>query len=161
MEYSGVQTIPGKELTPEIIEQCVSVIKSGCAVDSEVAAQRLPDAVMVAILRHGQTIVGVGAIKRLRPSYARRVAQKSGFKFDPGMNELGYVAVLEDHRKKGLSSQIIDALLGQFNGPLWATTYNHLMKQSMSKRGFEHKGDEWDSETSKGKRVSLWIKISK
>ncbi len=143
----------------EEIAACVKVLREGGALQYPRRAEReLPQAIAVAILRAGADIVGVGAIKRPRPEYARPISsvKKSGFVFDPQMHELGYVAVLEAHRG-GRSSQIMNSLLARFRGPLWATTSELKMKHSLGNRGFERKGQEWPSR--KGKLLSLWIRF--
>ena len=158
MEYSLIPKL-GSDLLPEEIAACVKVIREGSAVDPTTAAQELPYAVAVAIVCAGEHIVGVGAIKRSRPDYAKRIASaaKSAFAFDPQMNELGYVAVLPAHRG-GRSGPIMNSLLERFSGPLWATTSEDLMKHSLGNRGFVQKGKEWPS--TKGNRLSLWIKCA-
>ena len=153
---------PGAELSQEEIETCVSVIRAGCAVDPESASQELPHAIAVAIVRAGEEIVGVGAVKSQRPDYATRIAsdEKSGFLFDPEMHELGYVAVLESSRDQRLSSQIVERLLACYDGPLWATTSSARMRTSLKNRGFVRRGKDWPS-SKKGKQLSLWIKQGK
>ncbi|MSV35203.1 MAG: hypothetical protein EXQ47_06330 [Bryobacterales bacterium] len=114
----------------------------------------------MAMLCAGDDTVGVGAIKQPRQGYARGIAgaDKSGFAFDPQMNELGYVAVLAAHRG-GRSGQIMNSLLERFNISLWATTSDELMKHSLRNRGFLQKGNEWLN--AKGKKLSLWLRYSK
>jgi len=57
---------------------------------------------------------GVGAIKGQRANYARAIAQRSGFGFDPQTHEPGYMVVRESHRKRGISKAITERLLGVF-----------------------------------------------
>jgi hypothetical protein len=139
----------------------MAVLKEGDAVNLKKAAGELPKAVMVAIVRDGQEVVGVGAIKQQRPDYANRIASAkySGFSFDPKMHELGYVAVLKANRG-GQSGPIVDALLKTFKGSLWATTFNAKMKSTLKHRGFLQRGKEWTSENG-AHQVSLWIRESK
>jgi hypothetical protein len=155
-EYSVVQK-RGREISVKDRESCVAVIRDGCAVNPTSAAKELPKAVSVAILYADGKIVGVGTIKRPRCQYAKSIAdsEHSGFAFDPKMNELGYVAVLPDHRG-GHSCMIMNSLLEDFDGPLWATTSAEPMKHSLCKRGFRNEGKEWLN--PKGKSLSLWIR---
>ena len=159
MEYTVVSKL-GSNLSPDEIAACTLAINEGGALeDPETARRELPHAIVVAILHCGGNIVGVGAIKRARPGYAKRIAgtKKSGFAFDPQMNELGYVAILKTHQG-GRSGAVMNCLLEHFNGPLWATTSEKLMKHSLGNRGFEQKGQEWPSQTHPEKMLSLWIK---
>jgi len=132
--FPVVSTVkPGKELSPEEIAGCVAVLKEGKAVYLESAEGELPVAVAVALCGDEQGIFGVGAVKRPRPPYAKSTAEKSAFDFDPNMHELGYIAVLKSHQNQGHGGKILNALLNAFNGPLWATTFNPLMKSSLGK----------------------------
>ena len=151
----------GKDLSPDEIKACLVVLKEGDAVDVKAAERELPRAVTVAVVRVGKDVVGIGAIKRQRPFYAKRIAgaKCSGFSFDPNMHELGYVAVRKANRG-GQSGPIVDSLLRTFKGPLWATTFDDRMKSTLEHRDFVQRGKEWPSENGKH-QVSLWIKESK
>jgi hypothetical protein len=153
-----MQNKVGKDLSPDEIKACVVVLKEGDAVDITKAEEELPHAVTVAILRVGEDVVGVGAIKQQRPLYAKKIASAkySGFSFDPKMHELGYVAVLKANRG-GQSGPIVDSLLKTSKGSLWATTFDDRMKSTLKHRGFVQRGKEWPSENGEH-QVSLWIK---
>lgn len=153
-----MQNKVGRDLSPNEIKACVVVLKEGGAVDLRKAKAELPHAALVAIVRDGEDIVGVGAIKQQRPLYAKKIAsaQYSGFLFDPKMHELGYVAVLKASRG-GQSGPIVDSLLKTFKGSLWATTFNDRMKSTLKHRGFVQRGKEWPS-ANREHQVSLWIK---
>ena len=159
MKYTVVSK-PGRDLTPDEVAACTAAIDEGGALENPTTAkQELPHAIVVAILHCDGNVVGVGAIKRPRPDYAKRIAgaKKSGFAFNSQMNELGYVAILRTHRG-GRSGLVLNSLLVHFNGPLWATTSSELMKYSLANRGFERKCNEWSSQTHPEKMLSLWIK---
>lgn len=144
-------------LSKEEIQACLSVIEEGCAVNLKSAARELPLAMVVAIKRKGQDIVGVGAIKRKRPDYASKIAKRSGFSFDENSHELGYVAVKKSHQGQGLSHEITAKLLCTFQGrPIFATTSHERMKRTLKRADFIRQGKEWQGK--KGKLLSLWIK---
>jgi hypothetical protein len=150
----------GRDLTPDEIAACTAAIDEGGALeDPETAKKELPHAIVVAILYFDGKIVGVGAIKHARPDYVEGIAdgKKSGFVFDQQMNELGYVAILKSHRG-GRSGAVMNSLLDHFDGPLWATTSEELMRYSLANRRFERKGNEWPSQSHHGRMLSLWIK---
>jgi hypothetical protein len=151
--YTVVTCAPGA-LSGADIERCIAIITSGDAVDPKSAARELPRTSALALVRTEGEIVGVGAIKRVRTGYTADIAQKSGFVFDSGTAELGYVAVDDKHRGKRLSHRIVEALTAQ-HGPLFATTDNEYMKRSLAAAGFVKKGHGW-----KGNRdeLSLWIR---
>lgn len=81
------------ERTAENVKACLGILDQGKAVDIRVAARELPVATAVALVRRGDAIVGVGAIKRARRPYARDKAAASGVPFDENTPELGYIAV--------------------------------------------------------------------
>ena len=112
-------------------------------------------ATLLAVVRKDQEIVGVGAIKRVRPEYAARIVKRSGHRFPTDMPELGYVARSNTHRGHSLAPRILAELLSRHQGPLWATTDSKGMKAALAAAGFEQMGNEW-----KGKRgrLSLWTR---
>ncbi len=157
----NIQNKSGSDLSPDEINAIVAVLKEGDAVDLKLAKAELHKAVMVAIVRVGEDVVGVGAIKQQRPHYARRIAGAghSGFSFETSTHELGYVAVLKAYQGNQ-SGPIVDSLLKTFNGPLWATTFSDRMKSTLEHRGFVQRGQEWLSKNGKD-QVSLWIREPK
>lgn len=150
-----VQACAPKHLDKGEMAACIAIVKEGEAVDPESAEQELAMAGLLAVVRKGRQVVGVGAIKRPRPGYAAKITKRSGQVFPPDTPELGYVAVDPEHRGNHLSSKIVAALLAEHRGPLFAATDSERMKTVNSKAGFLQKGDAW-----KGKRgqLSLWLK---
>jgi hypothetical protein len=67
-----MQNKVGKDLSPDEIKACLVVLKEGDAVDVKTAERELPRAVTVAVARVGEDVVGMGAIKRQRPLYAKK-----------------------------------------------------------------------------------------
>jgi predicted GNAT family N-acyltransferase len=150
-----IKTCSPGELTAADLTACIALIKSGNAVDPNSAAAELPRAIVLAVARRGEQLVGVGTIKRARPGYAARIAARSGATFKPDTPELGYVAVDSHHQGQKLSHRLVAALISKRDNPWFATTDNEYMKKTLAKAGFVQRGKEW-----KGKRgrLSLWIK---
>lgn len=109
------------ELTQPVVDRCLAILDRGGAVDIPSARRELPLAPLVALARHRETIVGLGAIKRIRDNYAVDKATKSGAPFDPKTPEFGYVAVDDDHQGHGLSKKIANLLLEKNTGTLFST----------------------------------------
>jgi hypothetical protein len=151
-EYS-VRACTPSDLTEAELSTCVEIIRDGGAV--AINLQKLRSARMLAVARTNGVIVGAGSIKRDRPQRAADIAQTSGFDFPKETPELGYVAVALKHRRKGLSNQIVGALLKAMSGALFATTDDKKMRKTLSAAGFARKGSEW-----RGRRgqLSLWLK---
>ena len=152
-----MQVFVPAELYKEEIQACIFLIQQGGAIENpKSVVEELPRAIVIAVKRDGTDVVGVGAIKRKRPSYASGIAKSSGFLFDANTHELGYVAVKKSHRKRGISHEIAAKLLSTFQTkPLFATTSHDAMKLTLKNAGFVQRGNEWPGV----KRVlSLWIK---
>jgi hypothetical protein len=150
-----VQSVLPADLAQAEIKACLSIILEGNAVDPESAAEELPRSIAMAVKRVAGAIVGVGAIKRIRPHYASIIASKSGFPFDPNLHELGYVAVTQKSRNLGFSNEITAKLLSTFKyRPLFATTPHEGMKRALSKAGFVRYGNEWQGNHG---NLTLWI----
>lgn len=156
MNYNVQAHVP-HELAEDKITQCLSLIMKGGAVDSAFAARHFRQARSVAVVCTGKEIVGVGVIKQPRPSYASEIARNSEFPFDKNMLELGYVAHEPSHRGHDLSEKIVSKLLSTLpDVPLFATTSNEKMKETLKAAGFVQRGKEW---LGKEKNLlSLWIK---
>jgi len=150
-----VKTPSPKDLSMKEFAACVAILKKGDAVDVESARAELPRATALVVVWKDKQIVGVGAIKSERHDYAAGIALKSGVKFPPETLELGYVAVSPDHRGHHLSHCIVKALLKQYHGRLFSTTYDVYMKNTLTSCSFENKGKEW-----KGRKhmLSFWDK---
>ena len=70
--------------------------------------------------------------------------------------ELDYVAVMKSYRGNGVSHEIIAKLLSNFQSrPIFATTSNDAMKNTLSRAGFVQQGTEWQGTNG---QLSLWIK---
>jgi GNAT superfamily N-acetyltransferase len=150
-----VKVCSGQDMTEDEIADCVALITAGGAVDPDWAAASLPRAQLLAIVRTDTKIVGVGAIKRVRPAYAAGRAALSAATFDANMSELGYVVVDETHQGHRISTRIVDDLLKNHAGPLYATTDSARMKKTLERAGFVQHGHEWPGQRG---QLSLWIK---
>jgi len=157
MDYTVSINIP-KELSQTEMEQCVRLVCDGGAVDREKARKNIPHACALAVVRNGKTIVGFGAIKRIMRPHTADVARRSGYRLDPATPEVGYIAVHPKHRRKGLSGRILDALVRQHPGVLFATTDDVAMKKTLTAAQFAAKGVEWDGNRGK---LSLWVRAEK
>jgi hypothetical protein len=96
-EYEIRASAPS-ELPLRDLSHCTSIVRTGDAVDPDSAAVELPGSEILALASAGNLIIGVGAIKRRRPGYARQIVERSGVSFDPNTSELGCVAVDPEHR---------------------------------------------------------------
>jgi len=108
----------------------------------------------LALASAGNLTIGVGAIKRRRPEYARQIAEISGVSFDPNTSELGYVAVDPEHRGQRLAERIVRELLANHAAPPFATTSSERMKRVGTSRF--RGGHAWPGRN--GEQLSLWIK---
>lgn len=152
-----IQVCPPSALSKDEIQTCISLIQEGDAVDPASAAKWFPLATVVALKRVAGEIVGVGAIKLIRPTYASDIANKSEFGFDHNWPELGYVVVKTSHRGRHISCALTASLLSVFRGKsLLATTSNDHMKQTLEGAGFVRRGKEWAG--NNGSQLSLWIR---
>jgi hypothetical protein len=133
-KYS-VTVASADERTPKNVTACLTILEDGKAIDIDTAKVELPLSPVVVLAKRDDAIVGVGAIKRGRPRYARDKASKSGVPFVENMPELGYVAVDEGHQGHGLSHKIVDALLASNNGTLFATTDRDRIKRVLRTQG--------------------------
>jgi GNAT superfamily N-acetyltransferase len=148
----------GSELADSDRAVCAAILAEGGAVNVRAAGTELPRARVVVTVRRDNAIVGVGAIKRERPDYASEKAELSAFDFDANTLELGYVAVTREHRNRGLSSRIVEALTAEYHGRLFATTDDEYMKKTLARARFTQRGEPWQGQRG---QLSLWIRDSR
>ena len=152
-----VTTCSYTELNRGEQHRCLDILRHGDAVDVDSAARELPVAEAVVLARLDQKIVGLGAVKRLRPDYAVSLAKKAGVAEQPLGHEVGYIAVDEAHWGHKLGLTILLELLAGLRGPAHATTDQENMKNALRAAGFNEVGQKW-----RGARadLSLWIKTA-
>jgi hypothetical protein len=153
-DYKVSTCAPG-DLADGEFATCVAIVTDGGAVKKRFAVPGLRSARVLAVVRQGARIVGVGAIKQVRPDYAKGRARLANYEFPADTPELGYVSRHPDHKKSGLGPQIVAALLSRHQGPFWATTDSKRMKEVLTDAGFVHKGNEWPGDRG---QLSLWLK---
>jgi hypothetical protein len=134
---------------------CVAIIEAGGAVRRGSIAKEIAAARLLSVVRLNGEIVGVGAVKRIRRPYARRIASRSGVSFPPETSEFGYVAVDPKHRENRLSHRLTEELVAKYSGALFATTSSDRMICTLKTAGFAQKGREWPGRHA---QLSLWWK---
>ena len=143
------------DLAKADLDACIAIVIAGGAVDPGAAETEIPKGRVLADVRMGLEIVGVGAVKRVRRVYARGIARRSDVSFSSGTPELGYVAVVPDHQRRRLSYKILDCLLSEYEGSLFATTNDDHMARTLASADFLQAGKQWQ-----GRRgwLSLWLR---
>jgi len=149
-----VTTCAPADLSQSEFGTCVTLVRDGGALEVDCEA-RLRRAAHLAIARRADAIVAVGAIKEVRPDYAKKVSGRSKMEFPSETPELGYVAVDKDHRGRHLSDRIVAQLLSATAGSVFATTDDQFMKRALKKAGFAERGQSWDRQRG---ALSLWWK---
>jgi hypothetical protein len=154
-----IETCAPGDLTAAEMERCTTIVIEGEAIENPDSVKTwLPRSVVLAVVRRGEEIVGVGAIKPARPRYAARVAAASDHVFAADVPELGYIARDPTHRNNRLSPRIVAALLERHGGGMiWATTSSTAIKAALTDAGFRRHGREWEKPAG---RLSLWLKDS-
>lgn len=154
--YTRELRLPPVRLTAAEFMAALDLLTAGEAVSVASAREEIPRAKALALVKKDGELVGIGTIKSERRWYAEDVqaAEKSGFKFDSDMLELGYVAVSAKHGGKHFSGRIVDALLSHYDGSLFATTDHARMKSTLANRGFVREGKEWEGQRG---TLSLWL----
>jgi GNAT superfamily N-acetyltransferase len=114
------------DCTPQALAAFEKLVIGAGTVDPQGLTQRIRNASRLLFLResNGQ-LVGVGALKRPRLGYRRKVFAKAGTSTRPDEYrvELGWVAVAKSYQGRGLLRRIIGQLISSAeNENLFATT---------------------------------------
>jgi hypothetical protein len=158
MKVSTESLMPS-DLSDEEAQLCLKIIQAGAAVSFARAKREFSNAMLVAVRREDDQIVGVGVVKMQRTDYATLIASpsKANFLFDSKMHEIGYVSVKKECEGRGHCQAIVASLLSGFlTRPVFATTFTDAMKHILPKFGFDRRGKDWRGD--RGDDVSLWIK---
>ena len=151
-----VDTCAPASLSAAEMERCLTIVVNGGAIENPDRSKKwLPRSVILAVVRKGNEIVGVGAIKPGRSRYAAGVAEKAGHAIHADAAEIGYIARDPAYRNNRFSPHIVAALLGRQAGPLWATTSSAAVRAALSDAGFRRCGNEWGERDNP---LSLWLK---
>jgi predicted GNAT family N-acyltransferase len=153
---------PAKCAEAELSRFCGIVVEAG-EVDPDGLEDRVRKAEILAFLRLDDAIIAVGALKRQRTDYVARVFRKAEAKtFSAKFAlELGWVVVIDDHRKKGYSNYVVAALVDTATGQnIYATsiTKRFAMHAALLRYGFQRDGVEWESEWRMGKQLLLFVR---
>jgi hypothetical protein len=87
------------------LEEFISLVKSGGAVDPISIERKLPKAEFVAFIECSGKMVAAAAKKEPRAQYAERISRESGHHLPSDTPELGYVVVAEAARDKGFPAK--------------------------------------------------------
>jgi hypothetical protein len=110
-DHFEVEVCDPTKLTTSDRARIKAILRARGAVNVPSAMSEIPLAPAFALARRDGRIVGVGAIKRPRPDYAKLKQEDAKFTFDTEIAELGYVAIDSDFRGNHLSGRITDQLL--------------------------------------------------
>ena len=146
-------TVARIPLSPTAIAVCTEILKEGAAVDVRSAKRGLVSAKKIVLAKEGREIIGLATLKAFRPKYAAKIALQSSATIGPDTIELGYVAVRQAHRRKGLGRDVVQVLLEGVKDPLFATTASAAMGKILSEQGFAKSGKPWDGDAG---RLTLW-----
>jgi|SRR5258708_1714890 RimJ/RimL family protein N-acetyltransferase len=137
------------------------VIAAG-EVEEEGLQDRIRRAEVLAVLKQGGKIIGVGALKRQHPNHTARLFQKANAKSvaNDFSLELGWVVIRTEYRGHKYSRPIVDALVAHAKGQrIYATSVstNEPMHKTLINYKFERDGSDWPSQRRKRTRLLLFV----
>lgn len=158
-ERLSVHTVSQDSLSASQRVAFTAEVLSGGEVAPNGLSERISEAHRLAYATVGDQFVGVGAVKRPRESYKRKVADLSGYDVKGYTAELGWIYVRPEARGLGLGFRISEALCALHGGRIFATTRsdNDKMQRILSGVGFERKGTEYEASEHIGKKIQLWV----
>ena len=146
-------SVARRPLSQTTVEICAEILKEGAAVDVGSAKRGLRSARKIALAKNGKEIIALATLKAFRPKYAAKIAQQSSATIERDTWELGYVAVRQTYRGKGLGRDVVQVLLEGVEDALFATTASATMGKILSEHGFTKSGKPWSGIAG---RLTLW-----
>ena len=123
MSLTVSTTSPSECIAAELAE-VASLVRAGGEVMEAGVERRIREAKALFLVRDGEGLVAVAALKNPRPTYRRSVFRKAAAEKDPKLfrHELGWVFVLPRSRGNGLSHALVNAAVANSMGtPIFAT----------------------------------------
>lgn len=150
MSLTVSTTLPS-ECTAAELAEVASLVRAGAEVMEAGVERRIREAKALFLVRDGESLVAVAALKNPRPTYRRSVFRKAAAEKDPKLfrHELGWVFVLPRSRGNGLSHALVNAAVANSMGtPIFATCRvdNLAMHRPLLAAGFRRHGAEYESE---------------
>ncbi|MEZ5831664.1 MAG: GNAT family N-acetyltransferase [Dongiaceae bacterium] len=107
-------------------------------------------------------LAGVAALKIPGAHYRGEVFQSAEVKLDPEQFpiELGWVFVLKDYRRRGLSADLVARLLSDVDANVYATSKsgNAAMHHTLRRFGFSGLGEEFPSKENPGEKLAFFAR---
>lgn len=149
------------ECTSVELEAFCKLVASGGEVADAGLLERLRAAKSLAFCYEQGELAGVAALKNPDAGYRQRVFEGAKAKLDPETFpcELGWVVVSEGHRGKGLSAELVEPLIRESTGNVYATSNsgNERMHQGLRRFGFVETGQSYPSKEHPGTTLALFI----
>ena len=166
MNSDITQTIATKrpqEFDPIELEKFCKLVLSEGQVNANTLSEYVENAERLAFAYYNEELAAVAAIKKAQLSYRKNVKRKSGtdIPLEEISREFGYVVVAPNHRGKGLSGILADALLRNDSGMMFATsiTDNSRMHRTLYSHGFKKSGNSYPSTEHPGQELSLFVRL--
>jgi GNAT superfamily N-acetyltransferase len=157
MEVDG--RAPG-ECSPQDVASFCKLVKAGGEVAEAGLEQLVNQARRLVFARSDNALVGVAALKTPRPNYKARVFRKAGVgNADDYPLELGWVFVVPEHRRQGISGRLVEAALEGTDGGAFATSRldNTHMHGCLERHGFERSGQPYKSDDA-DREILLYVR---
>ena len=151
---------PPASCSRQELDEFQRLVELGEEVMANGLRRRISGAFLLAFACIGDSVIGVGGLKNPHQSYKKKTFDKSGLtqrcdKFD---KELGWVFVIEEHRGKGLSIRLVEAILRDAPGcNIFATSRidNVAMHEALVKNRFIQSGKPFIS--ARGNKMILFL----
>lgn len=144
-------------------EKFRKLVLSEGQVNANTLSRYVANAERLAFVYYNEELAAVAAIKNAQLSYRENVKRKSGtdIPLEEISREFGYVVVAPNHRGKGLSGILADALLRNDSGMMFATsiTDNIRMHRTLYRHGFKKSGRSYPSTENPGQELSLFVRL--
>jgi hypothetical protein len=148
MSDHQISVLTPAECSDAQLQQFHELVIAGGQVQADGLAERILSAALLAFAYSGEAIAGIASVKEQKRSYGTSIFLKAKVPWlaENYLFEIGYAVTNEGFRRRGISRDLINALISHKPGTrFYATTKNAGMRDLLTRSGFKKTGNSWQN----------------
>jgi GNAT superfamily N-acetyltransferase len=146
MTNHQISVLAPAECSAAQLRQFHELVLSDGQVQADGLVERIASAALLAFAYSGEELAGVASVKQQKRNYVNGVFLKAKVPrlAEKYLFEIGYAVTHENFRRRGISRELIGALISHKpRTQFYATTKNDGMRDLLTRSGFKKTGNSW------------------